>query len=177
MKASAIVRPCTRLVQPLEDTGMIPNNVKCPLLIYSGALALPKKNPAKAIEQLLKANHWGGTWRNGIYTYHHYHSTAHEVLICYAGSARVQLGGEPGVVHTINIGDVILIPAGTGHKNLGASDDFAIVGGYPQGQTWDMCYGKSDERPQADKNIARVPLPQSDPIYGADGPVMDYWKA
>jgi uncharacterized protein YjlB len=156
---------------------MIPNNVNCPLLIYSGALNLPTKNPAKAIEELLKANHWGGTWRNGIYTYHHYHSTAHEVLVCYAGSAKVQLGGEPDVVHVIYTSDVILIPAGTGHKNLHASMDFAIVGGYPHGQTWDMCYGKLEERPQADKNIARVPLPQSDPIYGADGPVMDYWKA
>jgi uncharacterized protein YjlB len=160
----------------LEDTGTIPNNAKCPLLIYSGVLALPKRNPAHAIELLLKTNHWGGTWRNGIYTYHHYHSTAHEVLICYAGSTKVQLGGEPGVVQTIGVGDVILIPAGTGHKNLGASDDFAIVGGYPQGQDWDMNYGKPGERPKADENIARVPLPQSDPIYGAGGPVMDYWQ-
>ncbi len=175
MEASAVIQ-CTLLVQPFEDTGAIPNNAKCPLLIYVNALALPKKNPAQTIEKLLAANHWGGTWRNGIYPYHHYHSTAHEVLACYHGSADVQLGGEPGIVHTINAGDVILIPAGTGHKNLHATDDFAIVGGYPRGQDWDMCYGKADERPQADENIARVPLPQSDPIYGADGPVMVYWK-
>jgi uncharacterized protein YjlB len=160
METSAVIQ-CTLLVQPLEDTGAIPNNVKCPLLIYVNALALPKKNPAQTIEKLLAVNHWGGTWRNGIYAYHHYHSTAHEVLVCYHGSVDVQLGGEPGIIHTINAGDVILIPAGTGHKNLHASDDFAIVGGYPQGQDWDMCYGKPDERPRADENIARVPLPQS----------------
>lgn len=177
IKEGVIVQPCTCLVQPLEDTGSIPNNDKCPLLIYPKALVLPEKDPAGAIEHLLKSNHWGGTWRNGIYTYHHYHSTAHEVLVCYSGSAKVQLGGEPGVTHVIYVGDVILIPAGTGHMNLHASTDFAIVGGYPQGQKWDMCYGKPGERPEADENIARVPLPRLDPIYGADGPVLDYWKS
>jgi uncharacterized protein YjlB len=177
MEASGVIRMCAPLVQPLEDTGAIPNNAKCPLLIYPRALVLPKKDPARVIEQLLRANHWGGTWRNGIYPYHHYHSTAHEVLICYKGSARVQLGGEPGIVQAISVGDIILIPAGTGHKNLGASDDFAIVGGYPQGQTWDMCYGKPDERPRADENISHVPLPKADPIYGTDGLLMEFWKA
>jgi len=177
MEAGAVIRMCAPLVQPLQDTGAIPNNAKCPLLIYPNALALPKNNPARFIEELLAANHWGGTWRNGIYPFHHYHSTAHEVLVCYRGSAEVQLGGEPGILHTMNVGDVILIPAGTGHKKLHATDDFAVVGGYPRGQKWDMCYGKSGERPQADQNIARVPLPQSDPIYGPDGPVMDFWKA
>ena len=177
MEASAVIRACAPLVQPFEDTRVIPNNAKCPLLIYPNALALPRDNPARMIERLLAANHWGGTWRDTIYPYHHYHSTAHEVLACYHGSADVQLGGEPGINYTMNVGDVILIPAGTGHKNLHATDDFAVVGAYPQGQTWDMCYGKADERPQADHNITRVPLPKADPIYGADGPVLDYWKA
>jgi uncharacterized protein YjlB len=126
---------------------------------------------------LLADNHWSGTWRDGIYAFHHYHSTAHEVLACYHGSAEVQLGGEPGILYTMNTGDVILIPAGTGHKSLHATDDFAVVGGYPRGQNWDMCYGKPRERPQADQNIARVPLPKADPIYGAEGPVMEFWKA
>ena len=177
MEASAVIRMCAPLVQPLEDTGAIPNNAKCPLLIYPRALVLPKDNSARFVEELLAANRWGGMWRNGIYAFHHYHSTAHEVLVCYRGSAKVQLGGEPGILHTMNVGDVILIPAGAGHKNLHATDDFAVVGGYPPGQKWDMCYGKSGERPRADQNIARVPLPQSDPIYGADGPLMEFWKA
>jgi uncharacterized protein YjlB len=177
MEASTVIHECTPLVQPLEDTGAIPNNGKCPLLIYPQALVLPKENPASVIEKLLAVNRWGGTWRNGIYTYHHYHSTAHEVLACYHGSAKVQLGGEPGILYTLNVGDVIVIPAGTGHKNLHATDDFAVVGGYPQGQKWDMCYGKPGERPQADENIARVHLPRTDPIYGTEGPVLDFWKA
>jgi len=176
MEAGAVIRECIPLVQPLADTGVIPNNAKCPLLIYQGALVLPKRNPAGTIEELFQKNLWGGTWRDGIYPYHHYHSTAHEALACYGGSAEVQLGGEPGVTYTIHVGDVLLIPAGTGHKKLSGSEDFAVVGGYPKGQDWDMCYGKPGERPRADENIARVPLPRSDPIYGKDGPVTEYWK-
>jgi uncharacterized protein YjlB len=176
MKAN-IVNPSTPIVHVLPDTGTIPNNAKCPLLIYRGALTLPEKDPAATIEHLLKSNHWGGSWRNGIYPYHHYHSTAHEVLICYRGTAHVQLGGEPGIIQAINVGDVILIPVGTGHKRLHASDDFAIVGAYPKGQDWDMCYGKPGERPRTDQNIARVPLPEADPIYGEDGPLLKHWKS
>ena len=99
------------------------------------------------------------------------------MLACYSGSAKVQFGGEPGVIEELRAGDVVLIPAGTGHKNLGARDDFRIVGGYPRGQDWDMCYGKPGERPKADRHIASVALPEADPIYGATGPLWRYWKA
>ena len=70
----------------LKDDGMIPNNEKLPLLIYKGSLRLPGKESAEAIEQLLQKNRWSASWRNGIYTYHHYHSTAHEVLLVYGHS-------------------------------------------------------------------------------------------
>src|SRR5262249_21205264 len=86
----------------LEDDGVIPNNPTLPLLLYRGALNLPPRDPASAIEHLVARNKWGGTWRNGIYNYHHYHSTAHEVLLVYAGSATVQLGGEGGITETIS---------------------------------------------------------------------------
>jgi uncharacterized protein YjlB len=70
---------------------------------------------------------------------------------------------------------VVIIPAGVGHKNMGSSSDFRVVGAYPPGQTWDMNYGKPNERPQADKNISRVPLPPADPIYGDNGPLVEFW--
>ena len=163
-------------VHASKDDGIIPNNSKLPLLIYKQALLLPREAPADAIEELLQRNHWGGTWRNSIYTYHHYHSTAHEVLLVYQGSAKVQLGGEKGITSTIHRGDVIIIPAGVAHKNLGASEDFAIVGAYPCGQDWNMCYGKASERPKADEEIAKVGLPKADPVYGIAGPLMANWK-
>jgi uncharacterized protein YjlB len=160
----------------LKDNGTFPNS-RLPLLIYQGALDLPKDDPASAIEALIQANQWGNDWRNGIYPYHHYHSTAHEVLLVYGGSAKVQLGGEPGIIKTIGVGDVIIIPAGVGHKNLGASSDFEVVGAYPPRQNVDMCYGKPGERPRTDQNIGRLSVPGTDPVFGKAGPLLDHWRA
>ena len=160
----------------LVDCGTFPNNSRLPLLAYQGALCLPEQDPAALIEALLHTNDWGGSWRNGVYGYQHYHSTAHEVLGVYSGAAEVQLGGEDGVVVSIERGDVVIIPAGVAHKNLGAAGDFRVVGAYPRGQRPDMQYGKADERPFADRNIARVPLPANDPIFGACGPLIERWR-
>jgi uncharacterized protein YjlB len=162
------------LVRELKDDGIFPNN-KLPLLLYRKAVVLPKNDPATTFEKFFSANGWHGTWRNGIYSYHHYHSTAHEVLGIYCGTAKVELGGGDGVVHEVHPGDVIIIPAGVAHKNLGSSADFGVVGAYPHGQDWDMNYGKIGERPQADRHIARVALPKADPIYGLGGPLMEQW--
>lgn len=162
--------------QRLKDDGSFPNNEKLPLLVYQGALALPRNNPAVVFEDLFESNGWSGSWRNGIYGFHHYHSTAHEVLGVYSGSAKVQLGGEDGISLTVRRGDVIIIPAGVVHKNLGASSDFRVVGAYPLGQGPDMCYGKAGERPQADQNIDNVPLPPKDPVYGSGGPMAEHWE-
>lgn len=159
----------------LKDDGTFPNNEILSLLVYQSAVTLPDRDPAALFEEVFSANQWGGSWRNGIYGFHHYHSTAHEVLGVYGGSAKIQLGGEKGIIATVNPGDVVIIPAGVAHKNLGASPDFRVVGAYPRGQRPDMCYGKSGERPQADQNIARVTLPTLDPVYGDHGPLIEYW--
>lgn len=159
----------------LADDGAIPNNPTLPLLVYQGALTLPDHDPAATIEALFAANGWGSSWRNGIYSYHHYHSTAHEVLACYAGSVTVKMGGESGITLSLQKGDVMVIPAGVGHKNLESSPDFGVVGAYPPGQRWDLLTGQPDERPGADQNIARVPLPPTDPLYGTTGPLVDEW--
>ena len=95
-------------------------------------------------------------------------------MIC-RGSAKVQLGGEPGEIVDVTPGDVLLIPAGVGHKNLGSSNDLLVIGAYPPGQSWDLCYGKPDERPDVLENIAQVPLPKTDPVLGPAGPLLDWW--
>lgn len=163
------------IAHKIKDAGTIPNS-RLPLLIYQGALDLPKDDPAAAIEALLHKHQWGNDWRNGIFTYHHYHSTAHEVLFVFSGSCKVQAGGESGLIETINAGDVIIIPAGVGHKNLGQSSDFKVVGAYPPDQNVDMNYGKTGERPRVDDNIAQLALPTTDPVFGNAGPLLDHWQ-
>lgn len=160
----------------LKDGGTYSNNEKLPLLAYKGALASGDCDPAK-IEHLLENHSWGSSWRNSVYPYHHYHSTAHEVLVVCSGSAKVQFGSEDGVVLKISLGDAVVIPAGVAHKKLEANQDFRVVGAYPLGQSWDMNYGKPGERPKADENIAAVPLPKADPLYEEDGPLMQNWQA
>jgi uncharacterized protein YjlB len=163
-------------VHTFADDGTIPNNPTLPLLVYPGALDLPVDDPAAACEAVFEGNGWGGSWRNGIYPFAHYHSTAHEVLGICRGEAKVRFGGNAGIALNVRAGDVVLIPAGVGHQNLGASDDFLVVGAYPRGQRWDLCRGLAGERPQVLHNIARVPLPAADPVYGADGPLIGHWR-
>ena len=161
--------------QPLEDDGTFPNNPARPLIVYKKAIRIESNQGANIIEDIFHANNWGGSWRNGIYPFHHYHSTAHEVLGVYKGEARVQFGGEKGPILAVEAGDVVVIPAGVAHKNINSSHDFRVVGAYPAGQTWDMNYGKEGERPTADKNIATVPDPETDPVYGSKSPLLKLW--
>ena len=161
----------------LKDDGIIPNNPKLPLVVYRGALRPEVKDMAGVFEEIFNKNGWGGSWRNGVYPFPHYHSTAHEVLGCYRGSAKIRFGGECGVILEVRAGDVAILPAGTGHQNLGASFRFGVVGAYPAGQEhYDMCYGKAGERLRADDNINRVPLPGMDPLYGPASPLGQNWK-
>jgi len=159
----------------LKDDGVFPNN-RLPLILYIGAINFSEGDGVSKVEKIFRTNHWGNSWRNGIYGFHHYHSTAHEVLGVYSGSAKVQLGGEQGQTFKIEKGDIVLIPAGVAHKNLGSSVDFRVVGAYPEGQSWDMNYGNEGERPVADENIKNVPLPETDPVFGKSGPVIELWK-
>lgn len=159
----------------LPDDGTFPNNQELPLLVYESAFDLASSGSAGRMEDTFQKNHWTGAWRNGIYSYHHYHSTAHEVLGVFRGSVTVQLGGPEGISVDASAGDVLILPAGTAHKNLGSSGGFRCVGAYPSGQSWDMNYGNDGERPEADQNIQEVSLPDQDPVFGRDGPLMEKW--
>jgi uncharacterized protein YjlB len=158
------------------DDGAIPNHPTLPFLVYPGVLRFASADPAVVAEQVLAANGWGDSWRNGIFPYPHYHSTAHEALIICRGQARVRFGGAQGVVLPVQAGDAVVIPAGVGHENLGASVDLLVVGAYPPGQVVDLHRGDADERPAVLANIAQVPLPTTDPLYGVTGPLLDLWQ-
>lgn len=155
-----------------KDSGEIPNNPTLPLLIYQGG----GSHDPDEVEAMFERNGWRPAWRWSVYTYPHYHSTAHEVLGVYRGRAKIRLGHTAGQVFEVKAGDVIVIPAGVGHENLGASEDFHVVGGYPPGQVADQMRGRPGERPRADENISKVPLPETDPVFGRDGPLTRLWK-
>jgi len=159
----------------ITDDGVFPNNGLLPLMVYRAAIK-NASGDASVFEKIIHSNKWGGSWRNGIYPFHHYHSTAHEVLGIFKGNAVVQFGGEKGELFSIEEGDVVIIPAGVSHRNHFCSQDFRVVGAYPAGESWDMNYGKEGERPEADKNIRNVPLPGTDPVFGRKGPLAEHWK-
>jgi uncharacterized protein YjlB len=158
----------------LADDGRIPNS-RFPLVIVHAAIE-PRMASAEAFEELFAANGWPPAWRSTIFPYHHYHSTAHEVLGVASGTARILVGGDYGREFDIAAGDAIIIPAGVGHKRQFSSPDFEVVGAYPPGQHWDLLKGERGDRPMADNNIDRVPLPVSDPVGGVDGILTELWK-
>ena len=152
--------------QIISEDEHFPGNSRLPLTIYRNVIEFGNKDRARLIESIFDSNKWKSSWRDSIYRFHHYHSNTHESLGIYRGHANVQFGGPNGPVFKVQTGDIILIPAGVAHKNLDSSDDFGVVGAYPNGKSWDMNYGKEDERPDADKNINEVPVPELDPVFG-----------
>ena len=75
---------------------------------------------------------------------------------------------------TVSAGDIIVIPAGVGHKNLG-SENLGVVGAYPNGMPVDLMRAQPGERPRVDENIAAVPFPETDPFLGKAG-LLNIWK-
>jgi uncharacterized protein YjlB len=173
----ANVAPRTPRTTMFRDDGVIPNNPELPFIHYLGAVALPERgDPAAVFEELFERNGWGNSWRNGIYDYVHYHSGTHEVLGIARGHARVRFGGNSGKVVDLREGDVVILPAGTGHQSLDASKDLLVIGAYPQNGKYDEFRGSRQEHERALESIPKVHLPAKDPVYGADGPLMDAWN-
>jgi uncharacterized protein YjlB len=157
------------------DDGLVPNN-PLPLLIYKGAIDVHNASPEKAIEDLFGANGWGDMWRNGIYDYLHYHATVHEALGIARGHARVRFGGDRGREFELDAGDVAILPAGSGHQCLKASRDFSVVGAYPPGARMHVTRPTPENHARALRTIPEVKLPNADPLFGEDGPLVKLWK-
>ena len=144
----------------LAPSGGVPNHPALPALVYRGVLPAD----ADAIERRFRANGWAPRWRWGMDDFHHVHVTGHEALGVAAGHARVVLGGPGGPELAVRAGDVLVLPAGTGHRRVAQSPDFLVVGAYPPGQD-----GTVSRPPASAEDAARVvalPRPAADPVTG-----------
>lgn len=151
----------------LAENGWVPNSQRLPVVIYRDVLSADSGDLAERFEAQFNENGWPPDWRDGVFAYHHYHSTAHEVLGVFAGDAMLELGGPHGRQVEVAAGDALMLPAGTGHRCVSASGDFQVVGAYPQGLSWDICTEAPDEAARA--RIAAVPDPRRDPVTGEPG--------
>ncbi len=157
-----------------EDDGDIPNNPTLPVVLIRRALA---GHSAASICRQFEDMGWTGTWTYVVFTYHHFHPDAHEALCVASGWADIVLGGPSHVPVRVEAGDLIVLPAGTGHCRVNSSNDFAICGAYPPGQQDYTTLGvQSDAHTAYGAEIAAVPLPKSDPVFGLDGPLMKAWS-
>jgi uncharacterized protein YjlB len=159
------------------DDGRIPNNPALPFVLYRAGIDLTgSPNPEDVIEKTFTANGWGGLWRNGVYPYVHYHSMIHEVMAVARGRAKVRFGGENGRELDIVAGDVVILPAGTGHQRVSQSPDLVVIGAYPPSGKYNLCRGSKAERTKALASIPKVPQPATDPVFGAEGPLIALWR-
>jgi uncharacterized protein YjlB len=160
-----------------EDDGLIPNNPELDFIHYRSAVDTRRMDdPAALFEVLFDKNGWTGAWRNGIYDYVHYHPRTHEVLGVAKGRARVRFGGSKGKVVSLKPGDVVVLPAGTGHEAISATKDLLVVGAYPPQGKYDEFEGSLHEHSRARRMIAKVRLPPKDPVYGARGGLRKLWR-
>jgi uncharacterized protein YjlB len=153
----------------------VPNNGRLPVILYRDVLDGRDDGDrlADTFEAMFKRNGWPPKWRNGIFDYHHFHSSAHEVLGIAAGTADVIVGGPGGRVVHLEAGDVILLPAGTGHCLESSSGALCVVGAYPPGQQWDIRRDALTEKERS--AMEALPFPHSDPVLGTKGPLMENW--
>ncbi len=154
----------------------IPNHPRWPLLVYPAAVTLAGPDPASIFEELFARNRWPAAWRDGVFPFHHYHSNGHEALGIYSGEVTVQFGGDAGVTIIARPGDVIVLPAGTGHKKLSSRGELGVVGAYPEGSRPDTCMPPLARPARSAAAVARVPLPPCDPVHGPEGPLFDHWR-
>jgi uncharacterized protein YjlB len=146
----------------------IPNHPSFAVLIYRGVEGAHRG--AEECRAGFAKHGWRGSWVNGVFDFHHFHSTSHEVLGVVAGRATLELGGPKGRSFEVGRGDVLVLPAGTGHRRAAADREFTVVGAYPAGQEdYDLLRGDDPAQvARARERIAALRAPPDDPV-GGDG--------
>jgi len=170
--------PSHPITHRFADDGRMPNNPTLPLVLYRGGISLVgSPDPEDVIEKTFAANGWGSMWRNGIYPYAHYHSMIHEAMGIARGRATVRFGGEKGQEIEIAPGDVVILPAGTGHQCLSQTPTLVVIGAYPPTGKYNLCRGSKSDHARALVTISKVPPPATDPVFGKQGPLMALWRS
>jgi uncharacterized protein YjlB len=164
----------TRETYYFNDDGVIPNN-KLPVIVYQKVI--DTEDASDWLENTFKKNNWLNNWRDIVLPYDHFHSNTHEVLGLGRGKVSLKIGGVNGKIFDLNIGDVLIIPAGVGHHSVSAHTNYQFVGGYPNGNDWDLKTGLEEhERTTILKAISNLAIPDKDPIFGQEGILFEKWK-
>src|SRR3954453_13969696 len=137
----------------------ITNDQRFPVLVYRGVPAA--REGADAARERFAEHGWRGSWVDGVFDFHHFHSTSHEVLAVVAGAATLELGRPEGTALDVGAGDVLVLPAGPGHRRAAAAGGFTVVGAYPAGQEdYDVLRGDDPAEVQAARaRIAALAAP------------------
>jgi len=166
-----------------KSTAHVPNS-PLPVLVYRNVL--PSEPTAETTRDAIEPNDWlqGGVFKH--YPAHHFHSVTHECYAVFKGSSRLLLGRGPldqpdggNVEVELGPGDAIVLPAGVAHCSIRSENDYEYVGLYPRGSPhWDnnFCKAGEDETKEKARNARAVPVPDSDPIFGTDGPLVEIWR-
>lgn len=151
----------------LHKTADVPNS-RLPVLVFRNLLPPSKNSKADLFRRVFRKNEWVGIWTDTIYDYTHFHSNAHEVLGIAEGKVTLRLGGDSGRLVRLKAGDMLVLPAGVGHRRVSDDKGLKVVGAYPRGQAhFDMKRGG--------RRVPKVALPSTDPFLGENGPLVRIW--
>ena len=168
------------VVQPkalyFNEGPITPNNPDLPVLIYKEVIRSTQTHKSQIFQHHFEKHDWHGTWKGVIFDYNHFHTTSHEALAIARGHISLHLGGENGQEIKLESGDLLILPAGTGHQMISQSESLVVIGSYPKGQEkYDICRSLT-ENPSAKERISSLSLPDTDPFYGRSGPLMALWS-
>jgi uncharacterized protein YjlB len=159
------------ITHKFADDGSIPNNAALPLVLYRGGIDLAGlPDPEELIEKTFAQNGWGGLWRA------HCHTMVYEALGSARGRATVHFGGKSGRDIAIKSADVVILPAGTGHRLVARWGERVLIGADPPNGTFDLGRANKAEHDRALAAIANLP-PPTDPVFGPSDPLMKLWRA
>ena len=170
----------TRSAEPLAlmfaDDGSIPNNPRLPFLVYRGAIDLTGTPNRRSDREDLRPSRLGRDVAQR-------HLSLRALSFDDPRGARHRARPRQGAVRrqrgrgcSTSAGDVVVLPAGTGHQCLWAAPELWSSAPIRKSGKYDLCRGSKAEHANAVDTIPSVPLPDTDPVFGEDGPLTKLWR-